>query len=89
LIFCDICEYLHYKSTDTECMSQVAAANDLSLDESPGTLAGDQSCSVTETNKDSSSRISTATPSPVSCYSEKRALGRRFSCTSASNRQVL
>jgi hypothetical protein len=72
-----------------EYMSQVAAANDPNLGESPGTLAGEHSRSAAETNKDSSSRISTATPSPVSCYSDKRALGRRFSYTSASNRQVL
>ncbi|PNF17358.1 hypothetical protein B7P43_G02985 [Cryptotermes secundus] len=65
---------------------KVAVTNDCNLGESPGTLAGEQSCSVAETNKDSSSRISTASPSPVSCYSDKRALGRRFSYTSASNR---
>jgi len=34
------------------------------------------------TNKDGSSRISTASPSPVSCCGDKRALGRRFSYTS-------
>ena len=40
------------------------------------------------TNKDGSSRISTASPSPVSCCGDKRALGRRFSYTSVNNRQV-
>jgi hypothetical protein len=72
-----------------ECMSQVVATNDHNIDDGPGTLVGEQSRSLVETNKDSSSRISTASPSPVSCYGDKRALGRRFSYTSASNRQVL
>uniref|UniRef100_A0A1B6DJ95 Bridge-like lipid transfer protein family member 1 C-terminal domain-containing protein n=2 Tax=Clastoptera arizonana TaxID=38151 RepID=A0A1B6DJ95_9HEMI len=52
----------------------------------------ERSRSVTETNKDSpviglsGSRVSTATVSPVSCV--KTSLGRRFSYTSFSNRNV-
>ncbi|XP_069702783.1 bridge-like lipid transfer protein family member 1 isoform X3 [Periplaneta americana] len=73
------------RSTGTTGL-KVTTTNERNSGESPGTLAGERSRSVAETNKDSSSRLSTASPSPVSCYGDKRALGRRFSYTSASNR---
>ncbi|XP_075226335.1 transmembrane protein KIAA1109 homolog tweek [Lycorma delicatula] len=62
-------------------------------DYSPGLQSRvERSRSVTESHKDSpsvnntGSRLSTATPSPVSCV--KTSLGRRFSYTSSSNRTV-
>jgi hypothetical protein len=71
-------------------MSQVTATNERNLCESPGTLAGgERSYSVAETNKESCSKISTASPSPISAHGDNRTLGRRFSYTSSSNRQVV
>ncbi|PSN42917.1 hypothetical protein C0J52_12026 [Blattella germanica] len=56
---------------------KVASTNERNLNESPGTHAGERSRSVAETNKDSCSRISTASPSPISSHGDTRTLGRR------------
>ncbi|KAJ9593935.1 hypothetical protein L9F63_014649, partial [Diploptera punctata] len=63
---------------------EVTATNERNLSESPGTHVGERSRSVAETNKESCSRISTASPSPISSHGDNRTLGRRFSYTSAS-----